>query len=126
MDSLPDCAHRPFLPWTARLFRVRETAEMAACTDDDATRVAQARTALQRGLERLRAVGFDCTLTQTADGVYERIALTYAQPGQERCVISDGWVIGERDNEALSLSWMTLELLRLVGAHEPSSPAAPT
>lgn len=93
---------------------------MANCTDYDAERAAQSRTALQRSLERLRAEGFDCELTQTTDGAFERISLACTPPGQERCVISDGWAIEERDNEALVFTWMTLEVLRLVGTGESS------
>ena len=97
---------------------------MTVFIDDDSTRAEQARLALQRGLERLRAAGFDCTLTQATDGTYERVELAYGQPGQEQCAMSDGWAIGERDNEALAFTWMTLEVLRLVGAHESRRTAA--
>lgn len=90
---------------------------MADCIDDDeAKRAAPARRALQRGLTQLRAAGLECELTQTVNGDHARISLAYGGPGQERCVITEGWAIGERDNESLAYTWMTLKVLGLVGA----------
>jgi len=92
---------------------------MADCIDDDeAKRAARARLALQRGLVQLRAAGLECELTQTVDGDHARISLVYGQSGKERCITTEGWAIGEHDNESLAYTWMTLEVLRLVGAHE--------
>jgi hypothetical protein len=87
--------------------------------NDHAARAIQARLALQRGLAKLEAAGVSCQLTQTNDGTYERIALTYTHPGHDPCDLTEGWAIGEQDNEALAFTSMTLEVLKLVGAQEP-------
>lgn len=92
---------------------------MNDCIDNDqAERAAQARRALDISLSRLQSAGFECELTKTRDGAYERIALSYSRAGQDRHVITDCWVIGERDNESLAYTCMTLEALRLAGAHQ--------
>ncbi len=90
---------------------------MQICFSDE-----QAKTALgaRRGLEasigRLRAAGFDCELTETRTGGYEKLALTCSVAGEVERVITDGWAIGERDNEARAIAMMTLEVLTLLGS----------
>lgn len=69
-------------------------------------------------MARLRSAGLECELTQTVDGDHARVSLAYGQSGEKRCVITEGWAIGEHDNESLAYTWMTLEVLRLVGSRD--------
>jgi hypothetical protein len=83
-----------------------------AC-DDDETRPRNARAALESSLARMRSVGFECDLTQTVVGDIARVSLSYGRPGVERRVIEDGWRVGERDNEAILLSWWAFEMRKV-------------